>query len=286
MKRTFTAIDLVQLPRLDASGAQTLCTEVLSTAKPILADKAAAKKIPEGVVEAYEDLAHALDTLNGVVATRLPLAASADPAREKAADVKVDAIWSGLRDVLIGWSKIPGIPEAQIASSLRAMLFPNGLKFTQIAFRLEWAQSNTRIVLIKERGLEPQLKKLGAGKILEQLYEAHREYGEVLGITSPAEVAEPDGPTVREALAELMEALRTFVVRVAGMISKRDPKRTELAEQLLAPIKSWESTAARNRAPEAPADAPEATSEGAPSAAEPPAPPAATPAAGVEPVAP
>ena len=45
VSRTFTATDLVQLPKLDTAAAQTLGTEVLSNAKPILTSKDAAKKI-------------------------------------------------------------------------------------------------------------------------------------------------------------------------------------------------------------------------------------------------
>ncbi|AUX22720.1 hypothetical protein SOCEGT47_032260 [Sorangium cellulosum] len=278
MKRTFTAVDLVQLPKLDASSAQALGTEVLTAARPILSDKDAAKRIPEGVLEAHEDLSAALSTLNRAAATRLPSLPAEDTARAKAADQAVDAIWSGLHDVLLGWSKIQGLPEAGTAVSLRATLFPKGLKFTQIAYKLEWAESNTRILLIKDSELEAQIEKLGAGKILERLYEAHDEYGAALGITSPMETPEVETANVREALDELVEALRTYVVRVSGMVSKRDPTKTELAQQLLAPIENWQPAAARTKAAEPPAGAPAAPALGAPSPA-PPTPVVPTPAA-------
>lgn len=258
MKRTFTAVDLVQLPKLDAPSAQALGTEVLTAAKAVVGDKGAARKMPEGVMEAHEDLTSALATLNKAAATRLPSLPTEDTARARTADVAVDAIWSGLYDVLGGWSKIPGLPEADTAASLRATLFPRGLKFTQIAYKLEWAESNTRILLIKNDELEGQLKRLGAGRILERLYEAHEEYGAALGITSPVESPEVEVTNVRAALDELVEALRTYVVRVSGMISKRDPRKTEIAQQLLAPIENWRPAAARSKAAETPAEAPAA----------------------------
>ncbi|AUX42875.1 hypothetical protein SOCE26_043120 [Sorangium cellulosum] len=252
MKRTFTAVDLVQLPKLDSSSAQALGTEVLTAARRVLGDRGAARKVPEGVLEAHEDLTVALGALTKAAATRLPSVPAEDTARARAADLAVDSIWSGLHDVLVGWSKIPGLPEAELATSARATLFPRGLKFTQLAYKLEWAESNTRILLLKDNGLEAQLKRLGAGKILERLYEAHKDYGAALGITSPVEGAEVEVTNLREALDELVEALRTYVVRVSGMISRRDPTKTEIAQQLLAPIENWRPAAARGKPAEAP----------------------------------
>ncbi|WP_437563640.1 hypothetical protein [Sorangium sp. So ce542] len=269
MRRTFTAVDLVQLPKLDAPSAQALGTEVLTAAKAVLGDRGAARKVPEGVMEAHEDLTSALATLNQAVATRLPSQPTEDTARAKAADITVDAIWSGLYDVLGGWSKVAGLPEAETASSLRAALFPRGLKFTQIAYKLEWAESNTRILMIKDGDLGAQLKRLGVGKILDRLYAAHEAYGAALGITSPVEGAEVEVTNVRAALDELVDALRTYVVRVSGMVSKRDPRKTEIAQQLLAPIENWRPAAARGKAAETPAEAPGAEPSGESGAAQP-----------------
>jgi hypothetical protein len=280
MRRRFAAVDLVRLPRLDAVAAQTLGTEVVSNARAILADKGAAKKIPEGVVEALDDVALALSALNQAAASRLPLAAPADPQRTKLADIALDGVWGGLLDVINGWSKMPGLPEAEIAASLGAMLFPEGLKFTQLAYKLQWAESNTRILVIEEQKLEPQLKKLGAEKILEKLYEAHKEYGEAQGITAPAEVVVEETTTVREAFDELMEALRVFIVRATGMVSKKDPTKGDIAEQLLAPIMAWETPGARGKGAEPPAAEPPAAQ---PAADQPADQPAAPPAPAAQP---
>jgi hypothetical protein len=186
-----------------------------------------------------------------------------DPQRARAADGVLDAIWSGLLDVLSGWSKIPGLPEAEVASSIKAKLFPSGLKFIQIAYKLQWAESHSRILVIQDQGLEPQLKKLGAGKILEALHAAHREYGEALAITAPSE-AEAEPINLRDALEELVAALRVFVVRTTGMVSKKDPTKAELVEQLLAPIAMWETPGGRGKSAEADADPPAGPPPGSP----------------------
>lgn len=44
--------------------------------------------------------------------------------------------------------------------------------------------------------------------------------------------------------------MRTYVVRVSGMISKRDPRKTEIVRRLLAPIETWRPAAARGKAAE------------------------------------
>jgi hypothetical protein len=90
--------------------------------------------------------------------------------------------------------------------------------------------------------------------MLEKLYEAHDEYGQALGITAPVETDE--SMTLREALDEFIDALRVFVVRTTGMMSKKDAKRTEIAEQLLAPIMAWETPGTRGKVAEAPTEAP------------------------------
>jgi hypothetical protein len=52
-----------------------------------------------------------------------------------------------------------------------------------------------------------------------------------------------------------VEALRTYVVRVLGMISKQDPRKTEIALQLLSPIETSRPAAARSKVAEAPTPA-------------------------------
>ena len=265
-RRSFTTADLVQLPILDALSAQALGTQVLANTRTLTA-------VPAPVTETLVEVQVTLDTLNRAVGTRLPVTVTADPVRTKAADVVIDACWSGLHDWLNGWAKTPGLPEAQTAASLRDQLFPRGLKFTMLAFRREWAESHTRLMIIEERQLEPAIQALGGAKLLESLRAAHQEYGDAQGITAIADV-DVSPTTIREALSAFMEALRGFVVQATAMVRKNDPKTEELSQLLLAPIQSWESLAGRSRTPEPPADAPPASP---PAAGEPTTPPINTP---------
>jgi hypothetical protein len=232
MKRSYEPFDLVQLPRLDATGAQALGTEVLTIAKT--------KDLSEPVAESLTELAVAHRALVALAADRLPTT-KPDPAASKAADAALDASWRALFDVIGGWSKLPNHAQATLAASLRSQLFPDGLQFLKLAYKLEWAESNSRLLLIKNRRLEAAIEELGAGSILKTLREAHKTYGQVLGITQ-AKQAEQDTTGIRDRLGEFATALRRYIVRVAASVKTKDESTAKLAVELLSPIQDWEST--------------------------------------------
>src|SRR5262245_2249335 len=154
MARSFSAVDLVQLPNLDAGSAQALGAEVLNAAE----EAKKAEPLPESVAEALAELSQALQVLRKAAAKRL--APPGDPQRAKLADQAIDAVWSGFFDWLSGWAKMPGLPKAKIAASLITKLFSDGLKFVLLAYKLEWAESDARLLLIKEQKLEAEIEQL------------------------------------------------------------------------------------------------------------------------------
>jgi hypothetical protein len=129
MPRTFASLHLVQLPKLDSTSAQTLGTEVLAAAK--------SKTLASNVSDTLDELAAAHRALQSASAHRLPMTSSADPARTKAADAALDLTWSALFDFLTAWSKLPDHENATIANGLLAQIFPEGLKFVLLAYKLE-----------------------------------------------------------------------------------------------------------------------------------------------------
>jgi hypothetical protein len=247
MARSFSALDLVQLPKLDASSAITLGTEVFAAAK--------SRDLVDPVTEALTDLGAAHKALQSAVVRRLPSVAAADPVRSRAADIALDASYGALFDFLSAWSKLPDHDNAPLAAELAAQIFPEGLKFVLAPYKVEWAESQSRLSLIKQLGLEASLDKLGAGPILKRLREAHKEYGEATGITTAAN-AEEATASVREAFDEFANALRHYIVRVAASVRKQDRKSDELARSLLAPIERWETPGAGAKPIAAPAPAP------------------------------
>lgn len=249
MARTFSSTDLVQLPILDVQSALTLGTEVVSASKPF-------KSLPEAVTDALHDVKHTLLGLQQAAARRLPAQTTADPLRSKAADTTIDAYWSGSFDWLTGWSKCAGLPEAAIARRLLDKLFPDGLKFTLLAYKLEWAESNTRIGLIQDEGLDPDFKKLGGSTILAGLRKAHKEYGEALGITKAPATTSTDTASLREALDTFVDALREYVVQASAMVRKKDPSTAETSRALLTPIATWETPGGKAKEAPAPEEPP------------------------------
>jgi hypothetical protein len=231
MSRSFGSLDLVQLPRLDASSAQTLGKEVIVAAN--------GEPLPAAVAEALADLTSAHAALEGTVAVRLPTSAGPDPARTKKADTALDAAWSALYGVLKGWSVADDLPEGGSATVLLPKIFPEGLKFVLLAYKLEWAESSARLRLISDQALDRELEKLAAGPLLQIIRDAHDEYGNALGVT--AAEAEADVTSIRDALSSFSTALRDYVVRVAASVNRRDPKTQVLADVLLGPIQKWES---------------------------------------------
>jgi hypothetical protein len=234
MARTYSYLDLVRLPRLDGMAAQALGAEVLAAAKD--------RRLPEAIADARAGLESACTVLKAAAVSRLPTTVTGDPSRSKTADVIVDACWGALFDVLSGWSKLPDDECAEIATDLLAQIYPEGLKFVLFSYKLEWAESNTRIAIIKERKLDKSIEKLGAGPILKRLREAHKEYGEALGVTA-ASAAPAATAGIRDALDGFSDALRRYVVCVSASIRSKDPKSSELAQHLLDPIQRWESSA-------------------------------------------
>src|SRR5690606_8705565 len=110
--RRLTSLHLIHLPRLDATGAQTL-------AKSLLAAAEEQPTLPEAVRETRHEISVALDGLIQAAMHRLPGPATDSGPRAKDVDVQVDAAWSGTYNWLTGWAKLPNEPKAAIAAELR-----------------------------------------------------------------------------------------------------------------------------------------------------------------------
>lgn len=257
--RSYTALDLVRLPRFDAGGAQGLGEAVLAAACGVALSHGA--KLALGEVEAgvRAVVEASVRRLAGPSAGGSPL---------KEADARVDAAWSGTYDWLTGWTKLPDAAQAQIAAELRAALFPDGLRFVKFKFAKEWAESNTRLEAIDKEHLAARFDALGGGAFLHSLRASHRAYGEALGITKAPETSE-EAQRLRDALAQFADALRDYVLQVSAMVRKDDAASSALADKLLAPIMTWEASgkgstgAGKPRtSDQAPAAAPAAKAEG------------------------
>lgn len=260
----YTPVDLVQLPRLPATGARALGQQVLSAADHV-------KPFPKGLLKARGRLAAAYDGLQSAVLAQFG-AGTAEARDDEPAVQELDRIldncWAGLDDRLLGLSRLPvgtaGVPEA---AALRKRLFPGGLSFLKLPYKLQWSESQVRLDLIEKEGLGASVDQLGGKPFLPAIRQAHAAYGDALGMTQPLPEAAAV-PLVRGALDTFAEALRAYIVKVMATVDDDDPASQVVADALLAPLAAWTSSAKR------PQDQPGAA---VPPAAEPSAPSAGDP---------
>lgn len=235
MGRSYDAADIVQLPKLTASGAVALGKELITVAS-------GASTLPANVDKAFGALKKKHTTLRKAVQERLPASDEESPdVRE--ADRVIDAAWSATYDWASGWSKLPGksnATKAAIGQLLLKTLFADGLKFTQIKYKLEWAESQARLDAIAEKQLDTKIEDLGGADFLKTIKAAHKKYGDVLGMTK-AKAKEAEVVQLREPLSEFEAALRKYVLRVTANVDDDDAESAALAETLLAPLAAWES---------------------------------------------
>lgn len=243
--RTFTAFDLVRLPRLDANTAQSLASAIIAAAEKIA--------LSDGAKEALEAVAKAL---KGIIeasgAHKLKEAPKADGPSKLEADSALDSAWVGTYDWLSGWARLPEAPKAEIARELRDRLFPDGLKFTRYAFTKQWAESNTRMSLIDEAKLDKIFEELGGNVFLESLRATHRVYGDVLGLTKAKEDEAARAERIRDALDHLANSLRAYILQVVAMVRPSDPEGQAKVDKLLAPVATWQSSASAKASPAQP----------------------------------
>ncbi len=234
------ALDLVTLPRLSASAAVTLGIELVEKAD-------AQATLPPSIVKARGRLEEALERLR---ASRSVLedAPVFDAVAVGEADHELDTAWSALHSFLQGWAKLPGKDEERGAAQvLLDAVYPNGLKFTQLTFKLEWAESKARLDRLEEDYYSGLLAKLGGRPFQEELRDAQRAYGAALKIDQPAG---PPKPSAHEhaPLQEFVEALRGYVVQTSAHAEHGEGDAHALTESLLGPFTTWLSGARRPKA--------------------------------------
>ena len=258
---SFTVTDLVQLPRVGAQGGRALGTQVLAAAE--------AQTLPKSVVKTHIKLKASHASLETAIVVQFGATTGDNPAEADPAIQELDRIldncWSGIDDRLLGLTKLPaGIPGVAEAASLRRRLFPDGLAFLKLAYKLEWSESQTRLHLIEKDNLGPEMDRLVGKPFLPALKQAHANYGRALGMSEPL-VDVPGVPQVREAFDKFVKALRDYVVKVVASVEDDEPKTQVVADALLAPIEAWSVAAkrARNGAPVTPAPAPDTAAGGA-----------------------
>jgi len=237
MSRSFTAQDLIQLPRIGAAEAVVLVTQLL-TAAATEAKAAEGSSLPPPIERSRQRLIVANVALNEVVAPQV----TGDTQVKRKADRWIDSAWSAGYDWLSGWCKLPPAknPHLPAAQALMALIYPDALAFTKLPYRVEWQQSKSRLEAIAREGHEKTFEHLGGKAFLANIIEAQEGYGVALNITVPA-AFEATGE-VRIKLTAALAAVRDYVNRVGAYAEPDVPGSEELATALLLPLSVWETT--------------------------------------------
>jgi hypothetical protein len=244
MSRSYEANGLVTLPRLDVAGGLALATQVIAAAEK----EALAAALEPALQRSLTRLTAAKDALQQAAVAQAPLVRE-DSEAAVAADRDVDSAWAGLHLVLQGVMRFPGFPDQQRhAETLLNALFPNGLDFTQMTFKEEWAESSIRLKRVEEQQLAAHFAALHLGEHHTRLKALQAEYGKALGITDVNAPAAPV-PSQLEPLQALGSELRDWVVRVVASVERDVPATGERARRLLNPIEEWKSRAAAGKDP-------------------------------------
>jgi hypothetical protein len=264
------AIDFIPLPRLTALGALALAEQLLSSAEPHKKDfPKLAAGARTALVEAKLALAAALRDRRGT-----PVNAADLPALDQA----IDGAYAALSSYVDAFSRLPGGgPMTDAAWVVDSAVFPDGLKFTQLPYTLEWSESQVRIERMDTPEVAQALETLKAQTFVDAIRKAHAAYGKALGMGAAKSAAAPSA--VRPAYLALLTAMRWYVVKVLASVEPSQPDTQALADALLVPLTSWDVAAGKRSGAQEPEQAAAGGSDGSG------APAAASAAAGANPAA-
>lgn len=239
MPRSYSAGSIVALPRLDSITVGRLIEALLTVAA---AEEEAAKKegleLPPSIAAARDEMAESREALQAELMKRQAGDGEESP-QVRAADTIEDNAFRAVVAYLRAFALLPAerYPESAQAQEILDTVFSDGLGFITIKPEKEWEEANIRLGLLESRGFNPTIEALGGKPFLDELAFAHAQYGEVLGIKAVKEGQE--APAVRKSFEEAAASVRTYVLRVTGHVSKKDPRTAELAERLLVPLAEW-----------------------------------------------
>lgn len=249
MARSVDPSDIISLPRVNAYGAISLAQALEAASRD---EDGKPHKLPEAVKAALEDMNDDRAALHAAVGA--PPAPS--PAVREADRLEDNAV-GAIADLLRAWARVADqIPQGEAADKLFTRLFSGGLEFLNHKPVEEWAQVQARLQIIESEGLEADLAQLGAKPLLAHLKKTHAAYGEVTGATKARPA--PESPEVRAKLDALLASIRHYVGAVVGSIVRKKPATRALADQLLLPLTTWQSSSAKTKGAAQPAGAPPA----------------------------
>ena len=232
-------LDIIVLPKLNSSALFSVSGRVLAQAKRLQDEKKQDKKaagLPAVFSKRLNLLRESRKRLSEVLARRPQKKTTTDDPGAVEADNREDRAVSALLTFLEAHAKRPD-DKGKSAARVIANVFGDGTKFLNLRYEEQFGEVDARIERIKAEGYDTAIHELGGEAFLADLVEAHRNYGEALGITSGRALREA-APDVAGARADTAAHLRRLVAAIVGFASDSDfePERTYVADSLLMPI--------------------------------------------------
>ncbi len=231
----YTALSLIPLPRVSATAAVALGAQVLSAASGLKRDKGFPKELQKPLDILSEKAASLSAAVSGsVVAVSAPKSADV-PALDK----DLDNCWGGTDDRLLGLSRLPNEPKAAEAAALRGRLFPDGLKFLTLEYKVEWAESKARLDHIDAENLGPEIDRLAGKEFLPAIRKAHAAYGEAQGLSGSVAAPVTEQPILGTTRDDFLKALRRYVTKIVAFGDDDTAEGEAVMKALLWPIDEW-----------------------------------------------
>lgn len=234
MSRIYDFETLVTIPRCTALTLYTMVQEACDTAQEEK-DKLAAKgkTFPEALELILGRLKEAHTQLGALMA---PSTEASSGTRE--ADNAVDNAWGALYEFLHSWLRSgPEVcPVHSGVEALMNLIFSDGKTFLQLDYKSEWAQSDLRLNTLKTSPHIETVQALGGLPLVNGIENAHRKYGEVLGITKQPE-AESEG--VKDLYMAVQSHLREYICKAVAHTEVTKTDSSPLSRALLKPIETW-----------------------------------------------
>ncbi len=168
-----------------------------------------------------------------------PVAKSGEaPSPKQLADRGLDGAWAAIDMRLGAWERLPSgvYPEVALAAEVRRTLLPDGLGFTQLPYREQWAESDWRVRLIDTDDLGETIEALAGPVFLAELRTAHARYGVALGITEAAPDEDEVPTSMRDHWRAFRDAVKQYVLRLFGTLDETDPAAVAAVKKAVRPI--------------------------------------------------
>lgn len=244
MTDSLDPVAYLRLPRLDVANSVSLGKMLLAVVP---------KDAPAPVKKAAKRIHTSLKALETAWKERVRVEQLPDI---RPLDRRLDLRWSALSDRVRGWEPLDEHPEKQAAATeVVKLLFPDGLNFLKLPYVAEHAESQRRLDVIEERGLQATIDDLAGREFLAAVKEAHRAYGEALGITRGVK-AEPAQPAaLNEPLRQLTDAIAAYNIQLLAHVHDAPAALTDV-RRALAPIDKFRQAQQGRRGAGVPVDAP------------------------------